>query len=312
MASNETMLSFCLLAYNHEKYILECLEHLFRQKVNFPMEILIGNDCSTDATASVIAENYGERVTLINRRENVGMCKNMYDLTLRAKGKYVCVFSGDDYLNGDDALQKQVDFLETHPEYFSAAGRILTYHQEKRMYTERNTATGDYTISDFLSDGNIPCSYGVMRNIFSQDRENNQFLQYGARNNEEMKWWMYTLDKGKKFIFEDYMTVYRYISRKGESNYCSNMDYLAIFHDYYTDLKLVEQYYGKKYRLKPHELIVMNDYCMAVSYDKKLLWNFVEELRVRDKFFFFFYKLYLKFHQYQRPEKWKESGYFLK
>ena len=108
----EIMLSFCLVTYNHEKYILECLESIFKQKGNFKMEILVGNDCSQDATAQLIKDNYGDRVNLIDRKENLGLCKNLYDLFLRAKGRYVYMFSGDDYIKDEYMLQKQVDFLE--------------------------------------------------------------------------------------------------------------------------------------------------------------------------------------------------------
>lgn len=312
MDTKNCMLSFCIVTYNHAKYIQECLEHLFQQRMDCAMEVLIGDDCSSDGTADIIQKNYGNKVTLIRHEKNVGLCKNMYDLVLRAKGKYVCTFSGDDYLYDDEVLQKQIDFLEENPEYFSVSGRILTYNQDKGTYTERKTKVGDYTIFDFLSNGNIPCADGIVRNIFKSDEMNNSFLQNGAKNNEEMKWWIYLLDKGKKYIFEDYMTVYRYRSKEGESNYCSNNNYLTIFSDYYEDLKMMESYYGKKYRLKPLELLIANDYCMAISNDKNKLWDFMKIMKVRDRLTFFVYKLYLKYHNYQSPRKWKQKEYLLR
>lgn len=139
----EIMLSFCLVTYNHEKYILECLESIFKQKVNFKMEILVGNDCSQDATAQLIKDNYGDRVNLIDRKENLGLCKNLYDLFLRAKGRYVYMFSGDDYIKDEYMLQKQVDFLEEHPEYFSASARNLNYNQAKDSFSESGIDFGD-------------------------------------------------------------------------------------------------------------------------------------------------------------------------
>lgn len=308
----EIMLSFCLVTYNHEKYILECLESIFKQKVNFKMEILVGNDCSQDATAQLIKDNYGDRVNLIDRKENLGLCKNLYDLFLRAKGRYVYMFSGDDYIKDEYMLQKQVDFLEEHPEYFSASARNLNYNQAKDSFSESGIDFGDYTIVDFFMDGKIPCIYGTMRNVFAKDQANNYFLPLGAKNNEEVKMWLYTMDQGKKYIFEDYMTVYRFVNQKGASNYFSNMTYLKLFTDYYQDILMLEPVYGKKYNLKPYKLITMNKYCNLMSDSKKSFFTFMRTLKLGDAISLIAYKLYLKTHHYQVPAKWYTEEYIVK
>lgn len=308
----EIMLSFCLVTYNHEKYILECLESIFKQKVNFKMEILVGNDCSQDATAQLIKDNYGDRVNLIDRKENLGLCKNLYDLFLRAKGRYVYMFSGDDYIKDEYMLQKQVDFLEEHPEYFSASARNLNYNQAKDSFSESGIDFGDYTIVDFFMDGKIPCIYGTMRNVFAKDQANNYFLPLGAQNNEEVKMWLYTMDQGKKYIFEDYMTVYRFVNQKGASNYFSNMTYLKLFTDYYQDILMLEPVYGKKYNLKPYKMITMNKYCNLMSDSIKSFFTFMRTLKLGDAISLIAYKLYLKTHHYQVPAKWYTEEYIVK
>ena len=308
----EIMLSFCLVTYNHEKYILEGLESIFKQKVNFKMEILVGNDCSQDATAQLIKDNYGDRVNLIDRKENLGLCKNLYDLFLRAKGRYVYMFSGDDYIKDEYMLQKQVDFLEEHPEYFSASARNLNYNQAKDSFSESGIDFGDYTIVDFFMDGKIPCIYGTMRNVFAKDQANNYFLPLGAKNNEEVKMWLYTMDQGKKYIFEDYMTVYRFVNQKGASNYFSNMTYLKLFTDYYQDILMLEPVYGKKYNLKPYKLITMNKYCNLMSDSIKSFFTFMRTLKLGDAISLIAYKLYLKTHHYQVPAKWYTEEYIVK
>lgn len=308
----EIMLSFCLVTYNHEKYILECLESIFKQKVNFKMEILVGDDCSQDATAQLIKDNYGDRVNLIDRKENLGLCKNLYDLFLRAKGRYVYMFSGDDYIKDEYMLQRQVDFLEEHPEYFSASARNLNYNQAKDSFSESGIDFGDYTIVDFFMDGKIPCIYGTMRNVFAKDQANNYFLPLGAKNNEEVKMWLYTMDQGKKYIFEDYMTVYRFVNQKGASNYFSNMTYLKLFTDYYQDILMLEPVYGKKYNLKPYKLITMNKYCNLMSDSIKSFFTFMRTLKLGDAISLIAYKLYLKTHHYQVPAKWYTEEYIVK
>ena len=84
-----------MLVYNHKSYIEECIESILNQKVRFKYEIIVGNDCSTDGIEDILAK-YEECAKIINRQHNLGLCANMYDLCLQAKGRYVINISGDD------------------------------------------------------------------------------------------------------------------------------------------------------------------------------------------------------------------------
>lgn len=119
---NEIMVSVICLAYNHEKYIEECLEGLVKQEVNFKYEVLINDDCSTDETAQIIRryeEKYPEIIKATYQKQNLysqgGRIVN--DILLpQAKGKYIAKCEGDDYWLDEDKLQTQVDFMEAHPD----------------------------------------------------------------------------------------------------------------------------------------------------------------------------------------------------
>lgn len=305
-------LSVCVVSYNHEKYIKECIDSILAQEVDFEMEILVGNDCSTDQTATILEREYGDRITTINRKENLGLCGNIRDLLLRAKGKYVFLFAGDDYLYVRDMLARQVSFLEENQDYFSVSARNYAFFQEENRYTESRIKVGTYSMIDFLTDGGIPCIQGTMRNIFNEDRENNKFLAWGARNNEEIKLWTYVLDKGKKYIMDECMHVYRVVQKKGADNYCSRMTYLDLFSDYYCDLKIVESFYGKKYNFMPLRLLITNKYLLIVGKNLKDAFSLLAKLSGKDLFNLLCYKIYLKCHHYQKPEKWKKESYLLK
>lgn len=306
------MLSVCVVSYNHEKYIKQCMDSILSQKIDFEMEILVGNDCSTDRTAEILEQEYGDRITVINRKENLGLCGNIRDLFLRARGKYVFLFSGDDFLYVKDMFAKQVAFLEEHPEYFSVSARNYNYIQSENKYLESRIKCGDYTIEDFLTDGSIPCIQGTMRNVFKEDRENNEFLTWGARNNEEIKLWIYVLDKGKKYIFDECMHVYRYVNDKEADNYCSKRGYLDLFTDYYGDFRVVESVWGKKYNFKPLRLQIINKYLLLLGDNWKNIIMLLKNISINDLFNLLFFKIYLKTHHYQKPEKWKVHGYLVK
>lgn len=107
-------------AYNHETYIAQCLESLVMQKTNFPYEILVHDDASTDRTADIIREyekQYPHLVKPIYQTENQyskgGIDQFQYP---RAKGRYIAFCEGDDYWTDPLKLQKQFDAMEAHPE----------------------------------------------------------------------------------------------------------------------------------------------------------------------------------------------------
>ena len=116
-----------MITYNHAPYIEQALGSVLRQKTDFPMEILVGDDCSTDETPRIIeawAQRFPEQIKAVLRPKNLGATKNFYDLITRARGEYIAYLEGDDYWTDDTKLQKQVDLLEGHREYIGCTHKI--------------------------------------------------------------------------------------------------------------------------------------------------------------------------------------------
>jgi len=114
------IVSVCVLTYNHEKFIKECLEGVLKQKVDFVYEIIIGDDCSTDITQKICQEyvrKYSDRIILISSEKNTGAVSNWQRIQNASTGKYIAICEGDDYWTDPSKLQKQVDFLEVNPDY---------------------------------------------------------------------------------------------------------------------------------------------------------------------------------------------------
>lgn len=111
---NNIQVSVCIVTYNQEKYIAECLESLVTQRTNFSFEIIVGEDCSTDNTRSIVkqyAEKYPELIVPLLYDKNVGAVENVKQVYQKAKGKYIAHLDGDD-LALPNKLQKQFDILE--------------------------------------------------------------------------------------------------------------------------------------------------------------------------------------------------------
>ncbi|WP_431136685.1 glycosyltransferase family 2 protein [Psychroserpens mesophilus] len=113
---SKPLVSVVVITYNHENYIKQTLDSILSQNTDFDFEVVVGEDKSPDNTLEV-CKRYGDRITLIHSDENVGMIPNFIRTLEAAKGKYIAVCEGDDYWTDPLKLQKQVDFLESHPDY---------------------------------------------------------------------------------------------------------------------------------------------------------------------------------------------------
>lgn len=133
----ETKVSVVVISYNQEQYITECLDGIFTQQGNFAIELIIGDDCSTDTTLAVI-KNYIEhhirddiRVKILDTDQNIGMTKNLQRCFDACNGEFIAVCEGDDYWFDAAKLQKQVDFLKSHPECSLCFHDIYLYYQDR-------------------------------------------------------------------------------------------------------------------------------------------------------------------------------------
>lgn len=120
---SDVMVSVCVLSYNHEKYLRQCLDGIFMQEVSFPIEVRVHDDASTDRSQEIIKEyqqRYPDILKPILQSENQyskgGGILNKILLPL-CEGKYIALCEGDDYWTDPLKLQKQVDFLESHEDY---------------------------------------------------------------------------------------------------------------------------------------------------------------------------------------------------
>ena len=130
----ECMVSVLCTAYNHEKYIAEALDSFLAQKTDFPFEVIVTDDASTDSTPQILteyAEKYPDVIRYFHQEKNLYQqgAHILYEREIfpRVRGKYCAMCEGDDYWTDPDKLQLQVDFLEEHPEY-SACVHNSYYH----------------------------------------------------------------------------------------------------------------------------------------------------------------------------------------
>lgn len=109
--------SVCVITYNHEKYLRQCLQSIVDQRTDFYFEIIVGDDCSTDGTRAIISEfarAYPDIVRVVLQERNTGGTGNYLDVHSRARGEYVAHIDGDDIAYAGK-LQAQANALDADP-----------------------------------------------------------------------------------------------------------------------------------------------------------------------------------------------------
>ncbi|MFC3607421.1 glycosyltransferase [Stutzerimonas tarimensis] len=146
----EPLLSIICLAYNHAGFIRQTLDGFLAQETDFPVEIIVHDDASTDQTAAIIREyeqRYPSIIKPIYQRENQYRLGVPFSTRLfaQARGRYIAYCEGDDYWIDPRKLQIQVDFLEAHPDY------VMTYH-DAFMFNSKGVIQSPHLTGRYRAD----------------------------------------------------------------------------------------------------------------------------------------------------------------
>ena len=146
---DKPLVAVFMVTYNHEKYISQAIKSVLEQKTSFPIKLFIGEDCSNDKTRDICIDYFlsnPRRIKLFLNEINIGGTKNslqVYQACLLSGAKYIAMLEGDDYWTDPYKLQKQVDFLEAHPDFSMTFGNALIEdhigkYRRQGLYIKRN------------------------------------------------------------------------------------------------------------------------------------------------------------------------------
>ena len=185
------------------------------QKTDFRFEAIVHDDASTDNTAAIIreyAEKYPDIIKPIYETENQ-YSKHDGSLTrimnAHTRGKYVAICEGDDYWTDPYKIQKQVDFLESHPDYVMCSSRFDKYWQESGVLEEdpdKKFKGADYDLQNLIGGKWLTQTLTVMYRRSALDLK--RYEQYGM--SLDMILFYELLKHGKGYCFPEVMGVYRY------------------------------------------------------------------------------------------------------
>ncbi len=154
-AGNSPKVSVVSITYNHEAYIRETLDGFVAQKTDFPLEIIVADDASTDATPGIIqeyADRYPHLFRPILRSENLGIYANLIDALSTARGEYLALCEGDDFWIDPLKLSKQVSFLDQRPETAVCFHPVRVIWEDGRKASEFPPVgwRGDFSVKSLI------------------------------------------------------------------------------------------------------------------------------------------------------------------
>lgn len=239
-------LSVIFITYNHEKYVKKALESVLNQKTSFPFEVVIGEDISTDSTRQIVEEiaaKYPEHVATSNEDRQVRFVKrdkgtgrptlNVYETTCLCVGEYLAYLEGDDYWMQDDKLEKQVRFLEEHPEYIATTHSCKMIDENGDAITDEDTLaigdmynwSGKFTYNDFCYSAKWAGHYAtvVSRNIYKNNVNNYDYtILYRAHDFvDDAVILLFLLMQGDIYRMDDVLSAWRFVRKKGAGNWNS-------------------------------------------------------------------------------------------
>ena len=136
--------SVCCITYNHEAYLAQAIESVLMQQTDFDVEMVIGEDCSSDNTRAIAQEyerRYPGRVRVLVHPQNLGIMRNLMATRVACQGEFIAFLEGDDYWIDDTKLQRQVDAL------MSTTDCAMCFHDAELLY-EASIDTSNGTASE--------------------------------------------------------------------------------------------------------------------------------------------------------------------
>ena len=291
------LVSIVCLTYNEEEFVRDTFDNFLSQKTNFSFEVLVYDDASQDSTPEIIREyavKYPDifRVTLYEEN-NFKKGLGFYGLRVgfdEARGKYIAYCEGDDYWCDDHKLQKQVDFLELHPEYEICAHETiirndydliedgtLFSHTNVNIFLDR-TKRNHYTFEDTLT-GNI---FHISSMMFR-----NKPIKWPEWINKvtalDMVLFMILAEKGCIYRLDEVMSVYRHNVKSITSTQPQFGNQIAFNNQSIELVVQMDEYWMHKYQTQISRVVaryyVNNMFC----YLSKSYRNFAKAIEMARK-----------------------------
>lgn len=296
MTMEQTLLvSVCTITYNQEDYIEQTIRSILEQRLNVPFEVIIGDDCSTDSTGIICqrwATEYPDHIHLLPNSTNLGVIRNFFRVLGEARGKYIALCEGDDYWCDADKLQKQVDYLESHPECGMVYAQVHHYNQKNKSFGITWGGAAETTFDCLLSDNCIPTPTVLFRRELLERYIADIDPEKQGWKMGDFPMWLYFSQHSRIHFMAEVMAVYRVLESSAShfvdylkrDAFCeSSYDLRLFFAQRYTPERCRQLEEDKLYLRFVTALAYRNIKAAKIFYDTLLEWGVDMSSRDRRK-----------------------------
>lgn len=159
------MVSVAMIAYNKAGTIAESIRGVLKQKADFPVELIITDDCSTDSTFQIASEfksRYPGIIKLYRNSHNLGLQRNYIEAFSHCRGKYLAICDADDYWCYPGKLRRQVSYMEKNSGCAITFHRVINYYEADSSKSLSNGGQKTHTTISDLSRSNYITNLSVM------------------------------------------------------------------------------------------------------------------------------------------------------
>ena len=258
------VVSICCITYNHKDYIAQAIDSFLMQETNFPFEILIHDDASTDGTSEIISSyerKYPDIISVFIQDENQysqgGRFMAPRFLLPVARGKYIALCEGDDYWTSPQKISKQFKFMEESLDYsccFHAIEQKDDTVNKSLSHTKLPLKGDTFYFEDVVESYFIPTlSLFFRKSLMPLDLPSYQKKMFG-----DMFMQLLLTSKGPAYYFDEVMGVYRHHDN-GVSKSMTHLSAIDNALNVYNEINLITK--GRFERLINKRMSSYADYC---------------------------------------------------
>lgn len=291
-AQHKPLVQISCITYNQESFLRAALDGFLMQKTEFSFVVIVHDDASTDGTIQILkeyAERYPDIIFPIYEEENqysnpesiAGYVMNTARKNVNAK--YIALCEGDDYWSDSYKLQKQVDFLESNPEYSMCFHNAIEHWEDGRKLDHpfANLENRDYNYREICSQWIVPTASAVLKRRVFESQLYKTAISCKNFIYGDILIWLTAVEFGKIYCMNDYMSVYR--RHIGSATYEQTSD--EKIKKIIKHTQTIPKIFGEKYKFFARNITV------KLSIDKC-----IEKFRSKNvREFFYFFVLSLKY-----------------
>lgn len=243
--------SVVMITYGHEKYLIEAIQGVLNQEVNFEIELIVVNDNSPDNTEDIVSnflKNHPQKHLIKYHKhiQNKGMMPNFIWALNQVKGEFVALCDGDDYWTDPLKLQKQIDFLEKNTDFSICFTDYVVYNQNSDTYSypdliEKHKHKTEFSKNEIILDNFVPTVTAVYRN-------RPEVLAFLHKELFPGDWFLHILNSLKGNI--KFLPFKSAVYRKNDGGVCSASDPILNNSKYLKSIEIFRKQFKNDYKLQ--------------------------------------------------------------